>query len=235
VSINKAVYYIYFHRRIDNGQVFYVGKGVGNRAYTRNSRNDLWHNVADTIGFNVEIIEKDLLQDLAYEREIYYIALFGKDNLCNKTIGGGSPGSPCSDARKLLVSKQFKGKKKQPMSQETKDKLSAAKKGKICSEETKLKLSKALKGRVAPNKGISPSKETIKKRSESLMGHKGYWLGKTHSEDTRKKISEKLKGKVVTDETKKKISDSKRERDKQKSIAAALTAGKKVFITYNDL
>jgi very-short-patch-repair endonuclease len=61
-------------------------------------------------------------------------------------------------------------------------------KGYIMNEETKRKISEAKKGRPSWNKGIRPSEETRRKRSESLKG-------KSHSVsvETRKKISETFK------------------------------------------
>lgn len=45
------------------------------------------------------------------------------------------------------------------------------------------KISASLTGKIQ-------SEETKKKRSKSLMGHKGYWTDKTMSEETKKKMSE---------------------------------------------
>lgn len=56
------------------------------------------------------------------------------------------------------------------------------------SEETKRKLSEARKGRVSPNKGKHLSEEQKRKMSETKKGHKV-------SEEAKKKISETLKGK----------------------------------------
>lgn len=71
------------------------------------------------------------------------------------------------------------------------------------SEETRQKISAANKGRVSPNKGKPMSDEQKKKLSESK-------IGKTtgpRSEETKKKISEANKGKVVSDDTRQKISN----------------------------
>ena len=74
------------------------------------------------------------------------------------------------------------------------------------SEETREKISKAKKGKPRPE-------ETRKKISEN---NARYWEGKTHSEETRKKMSEAHKGennpmygKTLPEETRKKMSEAK--------------------------
>ena len=61
-------------------------------------------------------------------------------------------------------------------------------KGKKHSEETKRKLSEAKKGKTY-HKGKKHSEETRIKMSESHKGH-------THTEETRKKLSETMKGRI---------------------------------------
>lgn len=66
------------------------------------------------------------------------------------------------------------------------------------SEETKRKIGNA-------NRGRKMSKETLQKMSESRMGEKNPMYGQTHSEEARKKISKAHKGKPghpTSDETK---------------------------------
>lgn len=77
-------------------------------------------------------------------------------------------------------------------------------KGKTLSEETRRKLSEAKKGK----KRAPFSEETRKKMSEAQKGEKNHFYGKTHTEETRKKISEANKGRIFSEETRKKISES---------------------------
>lgn len=94
------------------------------------------------------------------------------------------------------------------LSEESKRKISEAKKGRKHSEETKRKISEATKGKVV-------SEETRKRMSQSQMGH-------SLSEDSRKSISEKAKlrfsnkenhpmsGKHFSEEAKKKMSEARK-------------------------
>lgn len=48
-------FYVYRHIRRDTGEVFYIGKGFKNRAYSFLNRNPYWHNIVNKCGFDVEI------------------------------------------------------------------------------------------------------------------------------------------------------------------------------------
>lgn len=109
--------------------------------------------------------------------------LIAKEWTCN--------GYHCSDETKRKMSEAKKDKKR---SEETKRKISEARKGKHFSEETKQKISEVLKGK----------KRTDEQRKKISEGHKG----KVLSEKTKRKISEGNKGHKVSKETKEKIRNS---------------------------
>ena len=111
----------------------------------------------------------------------------------------------------------FKKGVSNPLSEETKRKISKSNKGKKKSEEHKLKLSLALKGKGLGNKnpfyGKQHSVETKKKISLKNKGKKPWNKQIAHSPETRKKISEALKkkfpnGRQFSLETKLKISNA---------------------------
>jgi hypothetical protein len=78
-------------------------------------------------------------------------------------------------------------------------------KGRTFSEESKRKMSEAKKGKSGPNKGKHFSEEHKRKISEAKKG-------KHRSEETRKKMSEAKKGKHLSEETRKKISETLKRR-----------------------
>lgn len=105
----------------------------------------------------VEILEKDIPLDMLDDREQFYLDLlqpFDNNgyNICKfagTTRGRKRPKEEMQGItdfckKRTGVLHPLYGTK---LSQETKDKISNAKKGKITSEETKLKLSKALSGK----------------------------------------------------------------------------------------
>ncbi len=87
------------------------------------------------------------------------------------------------------------GRFRRVVSDETRAKLSASKKGQTTwmkgrkhTDETKAKLSAALKGREVWNKGVSPKPESVEKMRQKM-------LGKKHTEETKRKMSAASKGK----------------------------------------
>lgn len=68
-------FYIYFHRRLDNNRVFYIGKGSSrsNRAYTKYGRSLEWNSIVNSYGYEVEIIHDNLSNAQAFELENKYL------------------------------------------------------------------------------------------------------------------------------------------------------------------
>ena len=90
---DKHRFYVYFHRYSSgpkSGQIFYIGKGTGTRAYSNTSRNRHWHAVNNKYGRTTEIYKKNLSSEQASDIEIEKIKEIGLNNLCNKSTGGDS-------------------------------------------------------------------------------------------------------------------------------------------------
>jgi len=87
------------------------------------------------------------------------------------------------------------GRKRSPMPEEQKRKISESNKGKKLSEEIRLKMSLSMKGRQSNFKGIPRSEKIKRKISETKKNNplQSTWLGKIHSLETRKKMSESAK------------------------------------------
>lgn len=88
-------FYVYLHRRGDNNEVFYIGKGTGNRANVVWGRNPWWKRIYEKCGRVVEYIEKGLSEQDAYDLETETIKFYKECGytLCNLTDGGeGVPG-----------------------------------------------------------------------------------------------------------------------------------------------
>jgi len=83
------MFYIYKHKRISDGSIFYIGKGTGDRLNSNKGRNTHWNRIVKKDGgFDSEIIKDGLSEDDAFELEIKLISEIGLDNLCNMTEGG---------------------------------------------------------------------------------------------------------------------------------------------------
>lgn len=137
-------YYVYIHRRADDGKVFYVGKGTLGRAWQRGSkRNEHWRRTVEKHGFTVELVETGYQDWYAQEREIELISFYGIENLCNITLGGecGGAGRKWSDESRAKLSSSKKGVPNPGISGE---------KSHMKTAESKAKMSAILKGRKMP-------------------------------------------------------------------------------------
>lgn len=173
-------FYVYEHWRLDIDQCFYVGKGMGRRAYTRGGRNSHWNNIVAKLertgsGYEVKLVATGLSEEQAFELEKERIA-FWKDivDLANKTDGGdGVSGLVMSEESKRKMSQKAKGRvgvksmlgKKH--SEETKAKMRASHKGKPKTPEHIAKVAAARKG-----KGFSHTEKTRAKMSATRQGMK---------------------------------------------------------------
>ena len=184
-------YYVYLHTRNDTGEVFYVGKGQGRRAWWKNGRNRHWHFVAEKHGYEVHIWLDELTELQAFEIEKERISFYGRNNLCNYTNGGdGASGAKRTEAQKLHMSEKMLGRK---FSTETLEKMKIAASQR--TEETRKKQADAVRGR-------KHSKEHKQKISKA-------GIGRTPTEETKKKISDAHKGKPKSAEAVKKMAQSK--------------------------
>lgn len=89
-------FYIYAHYRNDTGEVFYIGKGEGNRHKSKQGRNPYWHNIVKAHGYTIEIIEHYESEGEAFQAELDLIAELGRKDLgkgllVNMSDGGEGP------------------------------------------------------------------------------------------------------------------------------------------------
>ena len=124
------MFYAYIHCRPDTS-VFYVGKGVGNRAHRiTKGRNQHHRNITAKYGKENILVGKlhCSSEEIAFELEKGLIKCLKRSgvNLSNLTDGGeGCSGLIVSDEHKLKLSMALKGK---PLSDETKVKMSKSRK-----------------------------------------------------------------------------------------------------------
>jgi hypothetical protein len=100
--------YIYGHYRADSGKLFYIGKGTGKRAWTTSGRSKYWRSVANKYGYEVKILEDNLTEEEAYDKEVQLIAEVGLENLVNFRVGGDNPTS--ADMKRLYENEEYRNK-----------------------------------------------------------------------------------------------------------------------------
>lgn len=224
-------YYVYAYLR-KNGTPYYIGKGTGNRAWTKSKRE-----VGKPTDFKRIIIVEDnltLTGSLAIERRLirwYGRIDLGTGILRNQTNGGDGGkgarlGNILSEETKKKISLAHLGKKRSPMSKESKKKLSASLKGKnvgkIRSKEVKQKISDTLKGKIR-----GPlSEETKQKIKERNLGK----IVGPMNEEHKRKISTALKGRKRSKEHSEKLSKALKGRTpsaaEREAYLKAMEAGK---------
>jgi hypothetical protein len=176
---------VYKHIRLDNNSPFYIGIGkTEKRAYSKNGRTEYWRKIVKKCGYEVEILFDNISYDIAKEKEIEFIKLYGRANinsgiLCNLTDGGdGSLGFKHSSESLIKIGEKSKNRVK---SIEQINKWKNSMKNYIISNETKDKIKKTLTG----------IKHTEERKNNQSKSH----LGKTLSQETKEKISILNKGK----------------------------------------
>lgn len=170
-------YYVYHHYRKDTGEIFYVGVGHSKRAYSKQSRNNYWHNIVNKCGYTIKIVKQDLTWEEACKEEKRLIKLYGRKDLglgtlVNMTDGGdGTIGVVRSDEYKKNISIRMKKQN--------------AKEGNPCY---------GLYGKEHPAYGNTFNEEQRKTISNNQMGEKNSFYGKTHTEETKKNMGLKRRG-----------------------------------------
>jgi hypothetical protein len=197
----EKLYYVYELIDPNDNKIFYIGKGYKERMY------DHYNNVKNNKIPN----EKNV-----YEKEKQLIKEIGLENLCNITIGWYRLNYKCSNKTRNKLSNSLKGRipwnkgLKNCYSEETKRRISQSLKGKTSklkgtrglfnhSEETKEKISKSCKNRIFT--GLH--KNNI---SKSKLGKNHPMYGKHLCDEHKRKIGDGNRGKIVTNETKTKMS-----------------------------
>jgi len=84
-------YFVYAHVT-KNGQVFYVGKGSGNRDKQFGNRSQYWKRIRNKYGCVVVMLEKGLTEDEAFSREIHWISHYKQLDQCRANLTNGGDG-----------------------------------------------------------------------------------------------------------------------------------------------
>ena len=114
-------FYTYAHMKADSGEIFYIGKGSGNRwkmGWSKSGHRSLhWSEVAEKHGFKPEILARWTTEQEACDHEKVLIQAF-RDmgvSLVNKLLGGGGrSGSKRTPEVCADIGNRFRGIKKSP-------------------------------------------------------------------------------------------------------------------------
>ncbi len=59
-------FYVYGHYRKDTGDLFYVGKGTADRAWSKHGRNSHWLNIVEKHDYIIKILQDNLPEETAF-------------------------------------------------------------------------------------------------------------------------------------------------------------------------
>ena len=147
---------VYQHRRKDTNEIFYIGIGATeNRAYDAAGRSKYWKNIVNKVGYEIDILIKNISWEDACIIEKGLIADFGRKDLrlgplVNLTDGGD-------------------GCLGREMTTETREKIAKKHRGRSLSDNHKQRLSEARK-----NRAIGPHSDDHKKRFRKQIKIKSF-------------------------------------------------------------
>lgn len=207
--LSPGTFYTYLWLR-DDGTTYYVGKG------TWENRRKLTRQRAYREGkYSPKDSERVIVQDhptelAAFEAEIFLISFYGRKDLgtgllWNRTTGGdGSTGLKHSAESRKRISESRKGRIVSP---ETREKIRIAKLGVPQPLEVRRKMSESKRG-----KPIAHYDPVI--HSERMSGKGNPMFGKKRliDEQWRERLSEGKKGRVQSEETRRKMAEARRRR-----------------------
>ena len=177
----------YYHKRLDTGEIFYVGIGTPSRPYEDKHRNNHWNHIVEKVGHEVILVEENLSWDEACEWEKFVliteerrtnISLATKQAMSNPEIIQKMKDAKVDFTPWNSGMKGWNSGKDNPNY------------GNYWSDEKKNEQGKKIKE--AYKDGFS--EEHIVKLKEKRKGRKPA-LGMKHSEETKRKMSESRKGK----------------------------------------
>lgn len=180
------LYYTYAFLRKD-GTPYYVGKGKGDRAYSKRRKGVKRPKDDDRI----LILKRDLTEKEAFRHEKYMIAVYGRKDigtgiLLNRSDGGeGNSGHRHTEDTKIRIGNSSRGRKLKPRTKLHRQHLSASLKGKRSWLGLKHK----------PESKQKISLTRIEK--ELAKGENNPMYGKNHTEDSKRMMSQTKKAKRV--------------------------------------
>jgi predicted GIY-YIG superfamily endonuclease len=179
---------------------------VARRGFKGHKNNWIRKLTKDNLKPILEIIEEVKYKDYV-QREQYWIAYYGRENLVNGTDGGeGTLGWMPSDEQRDRMSKLLKGRP-------------GTRTGMVNSPETRKKISESNKGHAAWNKGIEMPEEQKQKLSDSKKGKPAWNKGIPMTDEQKERLSISKK-ENMTDEIRENMSEVRRGRKGKNGITS---------------
>lgn len=202
------MFYVYELRDGETGETFYVGKGSGRRMYQhkykarggeQTPRADRIRAILAAGGTVVCVVIFETEDEReAYTREEKRIRYRWRKNLTNQTDGGCGVKNVTAAVRARLAA----GRRGRKASPETRERQRAAKLGVPISARTRAKIAAYQRGSSHP--------WASEQAKANLASGRTTFAGRRHTPETIEKMRAAKRGHVVSEETRRKISDAKK-------------------------
>ena len=243
--------YVYRHIRKDKNEVFYIGIGTDDKGkYVRaksKNRNRYWKRIVDKTIYEIEILFDNISKEEAIKKEIEFIQLYGRRDqnngtLCNLTDGGEGAVNMSEEGksvlrelakkrvvpeeRKKMFSKIFKGSGN-PNSSKVINRITLEVFGSIMEAAEKYGISRHtlrdnLNGKSCNHSDFFYYKDYLEKGIEVLEKERIEKI-----KFVQEKLKNERKNRIVSEETKRKISESgKGRKPSEKAIMALVERNK---------
>lgn len=200
-------FYVY-ELRDSTGVPFYVGKGQGSRLHIHEQKaNCGFHSpvcckirklIALGVPIQKAVVFSSRSETAVFAEEVRWIALYGRKNLKNQTDGGEGPKSPTAETRAKIVA----GRRRIVASVETLRRLRASHLGLRHTKTTCTKIAATMRGSKHP--------WAVAVCLANIASGKAGFKGRKWSNEHRRRFRLARLGHVVTQETRDKISKSKK-------------------------
>jgi hypothetical protein len=169
--------YVYRHIRLDKNEPFYIGIGISDkngykRAFTKLGRNSIWEKIIKKSEYDIEIIFDNVSPEFAKKKEIEFISMYGRIDLCTGTLCNMTDGG--DGTLNMIYSNEYKKKlsdkaKQRVISLEQRVKIGISHRGHKWTEQQKenLRLIKNSKKIVKTTKQIEFSKHNMQTNNPS--------------------------------------------------------------------
>lgn len=213
--IPKGKISVYFHLNPQTGLPFYVGIGLGFRPYRITGRSVLWNRHVKKYGIEIKIVHLFDTMEEAKEKEIEYIKQYGRIDirtgiLVNHTDGGDGTlggihnvGSKRTPEQRAKISAALKGRKIE------KSVVEKGVKARKENREKRIQAGEPQKKRILSEKELNRLRTmNIGRKHDDAFKERvsKMFKGKPKTPEHNKKNSEALKGRVMSEETKEKLS-----------------------------
>lgn len=174
-------FYVYAHCKAGTNDVFYVGKGTGQRAWSRGNRNQDWRAFTAQHAYDVVIVDANLTEAEAYATELEMIEILFPEGLVNLIRGGGGglSGKRLSERGRVRLSAGIRASE---LAMRVRREFFKSDRNPAKKPENRLASSERMKA-----KNPSHDPEVLLRMSNSKRGVK-------QSEEQKRRLSLKLKG-----------------------------------------